>query len=238
MEKENIQFNKKDWRVEPIPADQTHEWLLNKHYAKRVPQIMFSFGIYDKDKNLQGVCTFGMPTRVMNNGASIFGGKLNVKTVELNRLVVNENLGKNLLSFFVSKCLMFLPKPICVVSYADSSQGHHGYIYQATNWIFTGLNKVHERKIKDKNGKDVHPRTAWEMAKKAGFDNTMDFVNSSEEYEQGDYSKKYRYFQFLGNNEEVKNMKRKLVYQIQQYPKGKNSRYDASYQPITMQSLF
>lgn len=238
MEKEEIKFNKKDWRVETIPADQTYEWLLNKHYAKRVPQIMFSFGLYDKGKNLQGVCTFGMPTRVMNNGEAIFGGELKIKTVELNRLVVNENLGKNVLSFFVSKCLLFLPKPICVVSYADNNQGHHGYIYQATNWIFTGLNQVHERKIKDKNGKDLHPRTAWEMAKKAGFDNTMDFIKSSKEYEQGEYTKKYRYFQFLGNKKEVLEMKKKLKYKIYPYPKGENKRYDASYKPLTTNSLF
>lgn len=235
MEKESI---KTKYRVEPIPSEQTHEWLLNKHYAKRIPQIMYSFGLYNQKKEIEGVCTFGMPTRVMNNGEAIFGGQLQMKTVELNRLVVNENLGKNVLSFFVSKCLMFLPKPICVVSYADNSQGHHGYIYQATNWIFTGLNQVHERKIKDKNGKDLHPRTAWEMAKKAGFDNTMDFVKSSTEYEQGEYTKKYRYFQFLGNEKEVNEMKEKLVYNIQKYPKGENTRYDASYKPTTMKSLF
>lgn len=28
---------------------------------------------------------------------------------------------------------------LILVSYADSAQGHHGYIYQATNWIYTGI---------------------------------------------------------------------------------------------------
>jgi len=36
-----------------------------------------------------------------------------------------------------------------VVSYADTSQNHHGYIYQATNWIYTGLSaKRPDYKIK------------------------------------------------------------------------------------------
>lgn len=33
-------------------------------------------------------------------------------------------------------------------------------------------------------------------------------------------------------------MKEKLVYKIQPYPKGENSRYNATYKPITMKSLF
>mgnify|MGYP006969545401 FL=1 len=49
--------------------------------------------------------------------------------------------------------------PCCVVSYADDSRGHNGYIYQATNWIYTGKNQVHDRQI-FLNGVEVHPRTA------------------------------------------------------------------------------
>ena len=98
-------------------------------------------------------------------GMSMFGGdnswqsvsKTNISDFErfLNEgdveeiIVVNQKLAKvtlssyglekNVLSFFVSGCLNRLPKPSVVVSYADTSQGHHGFIYQATNWIYTGL---------------------------------------------------------------------------------------------------
>lgn len=231
MEKEEIQFNKKEWRVEPIPKEHTYEWLLEKHYAKRIPPIMESFGLYDKNKQLQGVCTFGMPSRMLNNGDAVFGGNFHVDTKELNRLCVNEGLGKNVLSFFVSKCLMLLPKPICIVSYADSNNGHHGYIYQATNWIFTGKTEPRSKFV-DINGKDVHERTIWSR-----YGNEQKAIQSGEikkEIQQG----KFRYFQFLGDKEQVSKMKSLLTYPIQKYPKGKNSRYDASYKPITMQSLF
>ena len=30
-------------------------------------------------------------------------------------------------------------KPKIVVSYADTSKGHVGYVYQATNFIYTGM---------------------------------------------------------------------------------------------------
>lgn len=221
----------KTYRVEAIPKEHTYDWLLNKHYAKRIPPIMESFGLYDKDRKLQGVCTFGMPTRMFNNGEAVFGKQLKVQTLELNRLCVNDGLGKNVLSFFVSKCLMLMPKPLCVVSYADSNAGHHGYIYQATNWIFTGKTEPRSKFV-DVNGKDVHERTIWsrygseEKALKSG------------EIKKTQQEGKYRYFQFLGTKDEVKQMKDLLVYPKQPYPKGVNGRYDASYKPTVNATLF
>ena len=44
-----------------------------------------------------------------------------------------------------------------VVSYADSSQGHIGIIYQATNWIFIGESYAESLLI---NGKKMHKKTA------------------------------------------------------------------------------
>jgi hypothetical protein len=57
-------------------------------------------------------------------------------------LIVEDNLPKNSLSFFVSSCLKELHRelkePLCIISYSDPNAGHHGYIYQATNWLYTG----------------------------------------------------------------------------------------------------
>ena len=39
----------------------------------------------------------------------------------------------------VGRSLRLLPKPSVVVSYADTAQGHVGYVYQAANFIYTGL---------------------------------------------------------------------------------------------------
>ena len=124
--------------VRSIESSQTYEWFLHKHYAKRIPNISYSFGLYDRNKILKGVCSYAKPmSQTLVQGA--LGGKFTDTFLELNRLVVNDNLEKNTLSFFVSQSLMLLPKPQVVVSYADSSYHHHGYIYQATNWIYTGL---------------------------------------------------------------------------------------------------
>jgi hypothetical protein len=49
---------------------------------------------------------------------------------------------------------------------------------------------------------------------------------------------KHRYFYFLGNKKQVKDMFKMLPYELQPYPKGENKRYDASYIPSTQTTLF
>ena len=222
---------KQKYTVKSIDNFECKEWLLYKHYAKRIPSIEYSFGLYS-NQILLGVCTFGCPPRVMNNGECVFK-EYRVKTLELNRLVVNEGLEKNVLSFFVSSCLKMLPTPCCVVSYADFTFGHNGYIYQATNWIYAGLNQIHERQI-FYNGKEVHPRTACSM----GFTSISDWAKKDSNVVLGEYTKKHRYFKFLGNKNEIKKMKNDFVYKVFSYPKGDNKRYDASYTPIVQTKLF
>lgn len=220
------------YKVMSIGLNQCKGWLAHKHYAKRIPAIEYSFGLFTIDNLLVGVCTFGPPPRVMNNGESIFT-EYRVKTLELNRLITNDDLEKNALSFFVAKCLSILPKPCCVVSYSDFTFGHNGYIYQATNWIYTGLNQIHERQI-FYLGKEIHPRTACSM----GFTSITEWAEKDTNVVLGDYTQKHRYFQFLGNKREIKRMKSDLVYSIQPYPKGDNKKYDASYTPPIQRILF
>ena len=32
--------------VESIKSKETHDWLLNKHYSKRIPSISYAFGLF------------------------------------------------------------------------------------------------------------------------------------------------------------------------------------------------
>jgi hypothetical protein len=74
-------------------------------------------------------------------------------------------------SFQTSKALAFSMRMVArffsglrlIVSYADADQCHHGGIYQATNWIYTGLMNQGTRSAFVIHGKKVHPRTinAW-----------------------------------------------------------------------------
>jgi len=71
----------------------------------------------------------------------VCGKQFSVYVYELNRLCVDEGLEKNVLSYFVSNCLKIIKDDLIIVSYADKQMNHNGYIYQATNWIYTGATK-------------------------------------------------------------------------------------------------
>ena len=138
--------------------------------------------------------------------------------------MVNEGLGKNVLSFFVSKGLLMLPKPMVVLSYSDPNHGHHGYIYQATNWIYTGLSSPATVYIKD--GISYHAKSIWGIL----GTNKRD-VAEKNGYTLAEMLPKHRYIYLLGNKRQLKDMRGKLPYPILPYPKGDNQRYDASYSP-------
>jgi hypothetical protein len=49
------------------------------------------------------------------------------------------------------------PKLKMIISFADPEQGHHGGIYQATNWIYSGMTTAADEYIV--NGKRMHGRS-------------------------------------------------------------------------------
>ncbi len=221
------------YTVIPIQYEHCKDWLLKKHYAKRIPPVTYSFGLYDTGKALHGVCTFGTPCKLMNDGACIFDD-LVISTLELNRLVINESHEKNLLSYFVEKCLSLLTRPMCVVSYSDIGENHHGYIYQATNWVYTGVTMQTGGYTYFFDNDWQHPRTT---VAKFGTREHSTIISKFPDIEYRKVSRKHRYFRFLGTHKQVKEMKTKLKYSILPYPKGDNKRYDASYEPQTQGML-
>ena len=50
--------------------------------------------------------------------------------------------------------------------------------------------------------------------------------------------RKHRYFYFVGNKKEKKEMRQNLAYQIEPYPKGDNKRYKADSKPDVQILLF
>ena len=210
---------KDKYQVESIGSRETYDWLLNKHYAKRIPSISYAFGLFC-NKILIGVCTFGSPAS-HSLCIGICGEGYSDKVIELNRLCLNDHDIKNLTSYFLSNCLKLIPKSLVIVSYADTLQNHHGYIYQATNWLYTGMTKE-RTDISTEDGK--HSR---HYNKNADYSINRKIRSS-----------KHRYVYFTGTKKLKKQMLSNLKYEIMPYPKGKNKRYDASYKPTIQTKLF
>jgi hypothetical protein len=209
---------KDEYNVMSIKKELCKEWLLHKHYAKRVPSISYAFGLFDS-KVMQGILTVGKPA----SNALCIGvcGKHNSKYVyELNRLCVNDGLKKNVLSYFVSQSLKMLDN-IILVSYADTSQNHNGYIYQATNWIYTGATKERTDIGLENNKHSRH------------YDKNIDYKKNRKFR-----SSKHRYIYFVGTKNQKKQWLKDLNYKTDKYPKGKNINYDASYKTTIQTELF
>lgn len=192
--------------VQRITYQMTKPFLLEIHYARRMPCIQYAFGLFD-DGRLIGVVTYGQPASPpLCKG--IAGEKNRKHVLELNRLaILPEFNGGNCASYLVSHSLKMLPSRTFVVSYADFGGWHHvGYVYQATNWIYTGMTKART----DKYSASGHARHYAEG------ENRRQFRTS-----------KHRYVYLVGNKKERKNMLQELKYPvIADYPKGDSQHYD------------
>ena len=209
---------KETFKVKSIKKELCKEWLLYKHYAKRIPSISYSFGLFKND-TLEGVLTIGKPA---SNSlcVGVCGLKNSKYVYELNRLCVNDGLIKNSLSYFVSQSLKMLNN-IILVSYADTLQNHNGYIYQATNWIYTGATKERTDIGSEDNKHSRH------------YDKNIDYKKNRKFR-----SSKHRYIFFIASKKKKKQWLKELNYKKQPYPKGKNIYYDASYKITTQTELF
>lgn len=202
-------------KVLPIKYFEAEPWLLEKHYAKRMCPISFAFGLYD-DEQLVGVVTYGVPASPFLC-MGVCGIDNKDKVLELNRLCLNDGV-KNGASFLVSKSLQMLPKPTIVVSYADTAMGHVGYIYQASNFLFTGTTKE---------------RT--DMAGEDGKHSRHNLGNSENRINR---SAKHRYVYFVGSKPQKNSLLKQLNYEVLPYPKGDSQRYDSGTTVKTQQLLF
>jgi len=217
-------MTKREVRI--IPYKQAIPWFKEKHYAHRIPSVSWAYGLYIDDA-LEGVVSYGTPaSSTLLSG--VCGNKHSDKVIELNRLILNEKLPKNSTSFLVSKSLKLLPKPKIVVSYADSGQGHIGYIYQACNFIYTGLSSpFKDPKVKglehQHHATYAHSKTNDELRKEYG--DRLYFVERP---------RKHRYIYFVGCPE----IKKELKYKEMPYPKGESKRYNSGERLATQSYLF
>lgn len=234
----------KKYTVSSVDNFIVKEWILKKHYAKRLPIMQYTFGCFDLEKKLHGVCVFSpAPSRFWNNGGKLFNDKHTIDVYELSRLVMNDGHEKNLTSFFVSRCLKLIPSPNVVVSFADPNNGHNGYIYQATNFIYCGLA---EPKNKSMDfvlfGKKYHGRNMnIEFTRKKLGDKYNENLHWKENIlavggEIIPQLPKHRYIFINAKNKNK--LIEDMIYDPQKYPKNVNTNYDASYNPSQQKQLF
>lgn len=219
--------------VRRVEAEDVYPWLLKRHYARRLCPISHAYGAFE-DENMIGIVTYGMPlSSTLKDG--LCGIEWADKVLELNRLCCESR--KNLASIIVGRSLAMLPRPSIVVSYADTGQGHVGFVYQATNFFYTGLSAAFKDPMV-KGMEHKHHTTIGDEGR--GHESRVEFLREKYGAENVYYierDRKHRYVYFCASKTDTKKLRSALKYRIEAYPKGETKRYDASGQ-ITGQTYF
>lgn len=144
---------KEDYYIKQITYSEAMDIVTQHHYLHRRSSCSFAFGLFKHNNdNVVGVITYGKPA---SNSlcVGICGKEEAENVIELTRLYIFDTTPKNTESYFIGNTIKLINKDI-VVSYADSSVGHIGTVYQATNFIYTGLSDRHVQwKIAGSDGK-------------------------------------------------------------------------------------
>ena len=190
-------------------------FLLDIHYAKRSTSITYAYGLFIGDI-LEGVVTYGTPAS-SSLRVGVAGKEYSKDVLELNRLCLKSNI-KNHASYLVARSLKMLPKPKIIVSYADTSQGHVGYVYQACNFIYTGLS-AKRTDWKLKGFEHLHGQTVADEFR--GQPNRAKLMR--EKYGDDFYleprSRKHRYIYIIGDRKYKRETTKLLRYKTEEYPK-------------------
>ena len=204
---------RESYEVKLITYQQAMAVVVEKHYLHRKCPVSHAFGLFEKvGDELVGVVTYGVsPSSTLLKG--ICGPEEAKNVYELNRLWVDDKVPKNGESFLVANTMCLLDRQI-IVSFADTSQGHVGVIYQAANFIYTGLSaKFKDPKVVGKENMHhatyANGLTNAQVIEKFGAENVT-FV---------DRPRKHRYIYFNCDKRRKKELVKKLRYKTIPYPK-------------------
>lgn len=201
--------------IESLGYQEAMALVVERHYLHRKCPCSCAFALKFEGA-LVGVIVFGKPASyTLCNG--IAGADESKNVIEFNRMWTQDVLPPNAGSWFVSRALKLCGFDI-VVSFADTEQGHTGYIYQATNWLYCGVSKKQKYfrvKQSSRNTGGINYRRRERMAKHKIIS------LYGEEYVEEYYSSlKHRYIFFNGDKRRKNELRGKLRYAVQPYPKN------------------
>jgi hypothetical protein len=201
------------YSIERIPYKFAMEIVVTNHYLHRKGPCSIAFGLFEiATQQCVGVVTYGVSaSSTLLKG--ICGPDESSNVYELTRLWVDDSVPKNGESFLIGNTIKQLDREI-IVSFADSSQNHVGVVYQATNFIYTGLSA----KFKDPKIKGL------EHQHHATYANGLTNAQVKEKFGDLVYwverPRKHRYIYFNASKKRKKELTNKLRYQNLPYPRS------------------
>tara|TARA_Y100000310_G_scaffold311675_1_gene358169 strand:+ start:992 stop:1669 length:678 start_codon:yes stop_codon:yes gene_type:complete len=207
-------LDKNEVEMQKIPSNLAKSIIMKHHYSHAFPASELCLGFYVK-KKLNAVVVYGQ------SASSTMKDSLPGKYWELVRLFSFDWAGKNMESYCIGQSIKYIKRNHknikILVSFADPEQGHFGKIYQATNWLYSGVSIEDIWYIID--DKKVHPRT---MNQRYGTRSKDKLEKLGVEYEIKKLHGKHRYLYLMGSKKERKELMKNLKYEVLPYPKEKD----------------
>lgn len=179
------------------------------HYLGALGSTSVSLGLYIDDV-IAGVLCYG--TIPANNASAVCGAEMQPTVMELTRLALYDWAPRNSESYLIGQSFRWMrdnrPDIRILLSYADSSVGHVGTIYQATNWVYTGAS-TNDMVYRLDSGEVIHARSAHRKPLPPG--------------KWVPVPAKHRYVNFLGGRTERRRLRRSLRWDVLPYPKSNNA---------------
>lgn len=201
------------WTVSEIAKKLALEVVIENHYLHRKAPCSTAFGLFDPEGELRGVVLYGVPASVpLVKG--VLGSENRHLVGELTRLWVDDDAPRNGESFLIGRSIGHSGFPV-LVSFADTSEGHLGTVYQASNWIYTGLSSKHKDwQLIGHEGR--HTRHTWDQW--GGIEGAK--LAIPERMIQVERPRKHRYIYINAKGARRKKLISMLKYPILDYPKG------------------
>jgi hypothetical protein len=203
---------KTKYTIKPLDYATAQSLVVKHHYLHRKAPMSFAFGLLDIGTDeIVGVVIYGVPS-----SSSLRSGLAGIEHVrniyELTRLWIAPDVPRNAASYLIGNTLKLLDREY-IISYADTGVGHVGYVYQATNWLYTGLSAK---------------RTNWTVEGYDGHSQSLADKYSAEEIREkfGDKfsltprSRKHRYLYINARGKRKQELLDLVRYPIVEYPKG------------------
>ena len=202
----------RDMTVAPVSTRDVQEFARRYHYTETGGNMSWRWGLWH-GVILHGVVAYNLPTR--ETCESVFGPEHFDKVWHMGRLVLSDDSPRNSESRLIAGSLRAIQSEHLntwgVLTYAATDAGHLGYVYQATNALYTGTSGE-PYFFKDKSG--VRRSTYL-----TGHRVTL--ARASEmEWSRHPCGPKHRYLYILGSKTQRRQRRALLRYPVLPYPKA------------------
>lgn len=147
-----------DWATHDAAKYACENW----HYSKRMPvNKTVKVGAWENEKFIGVVIFSPGATPALYKTYNI----TQQEGCELTRIALTDHITpvSRILSMAIKWLKRANPGMSLIISFADTKEGHHGGIYQATNWTYVGV--AVPRRLPKLNGKFIHERSLSVMVK-------------------------------------------------------------------------